>query len=979
VTRLLRRVADHGLALATVAAIAVAAILTTAGHAASPGAGWTAVATGPTTGLADGTPIVVNIKANPDVTVFDVELRQCKAGVTYAQRADVLPDAGNCPDKPVSSTADQVVPRGGDAFSAAVHTDAGVDIPFKVGVGTIDFGSGTFSCDEETPCVLVVQVHLSGTFEYTTIPLTFVNDALAAACGGPAAGVLSSGGSDQMQDAWALWTKDLCTRPGAAGSASRAAFVGEGTAVTSFAGGNLDLVYTAAGYNADVGLAADAPSKRAAVATPVALNAAVVAVGGGYLTSTGAKQPYPEIKLTAAEVAALFGGGLPWVQDERNTFEKDIYARNPVLNNRLSAAVPTAKPMLPSEAESSTWFLTNFLSQRAPDDWIAPNEAKAKRGPVLSAATAKPTFPFADTFTGRPVLSKVTDAARNAVSTEGPIWAITDLATARALGMTPASIEVSPGQFVAPTEESMQAAVATMNQDDQGILLPDPGAAATGGAAASTATPYPLTYVEYAMAPAEPLVDATCTLRTDSQALLTSWLQYVTGDGQQVLPDGMAPLTPDLVARAGETIPEIGTAAVTGPCTGRTSAPGAVGGPGGAGPGGLGSSSIPSSASQLSANTPTAAAAAATGSPAADAKEAIAIPAFAGHKLADTTGSVVALIGIVLITSLAAWLTAGRRVGAVSFAGGGSTGAAGSGRSNTGALVMLWAGVAIAGLGLVVYQLGPLLQQREQHDLLAEYRTEVRHAANESSGLPGTSTATKPPAPGDPVAVMELGALRTQAVVVEGVSPTETRKGPGHVPGTAGLGQPGNAAVVGRRNGYGGTFADLAQLRKGDRILVTTTQGQTVYRVRTVATRTITDPPGDDTSSTTAKPDRDAISVDALYGPSKDDRLTLVTSASRAPWNSSDAIVVTARMEGKPFEPTPQNGRSDDESGRNAEHGVWASVVLSVVLYGAAIAAAVLLYRKMRFRIAYILTIAPLVALTVITGETLSRLLPAWM
>jgi hypothetical protein len=54
-------------------------------------------------------------------------------------------------------------------------------------------------------------------------------------------------------------------------------------------------------------------------------------------------------------------------------------------------------------------------------------------------------------------------------------------------------------------------------------------------------------------------------------------------------------------------------------------------------------------------------------------------------------------------------------------------------------------------------------------------------------------------------------------------------------------------------------------------------------------------------------------------------------------------------------------------------------VLLSVLLYGGAIAAAVALYARMRFRVAYILTLAPLVLLTVITGVTLNRLLPAWM
>ena len=221
----------------------------------------------------------------------------------------------------------------------------------------------------------------------------------------------------------------------------------------------------------------------------------------------------------------------------------------------------------------------------------------------------------------------------------------------------------------------------------------------------------------------------------------------------------------------------------------------------------------------------------------------------AGHKLVDTDGSVIALIGIVLITTLAAWLTAGKPRSTALVGAGSSGTTAAPGRSNFGGLAMLWAGVAVAGIGLVVYQLGPLLQQREQHDLLSEYRTEIRHAANSGSGIASTGGVAKAPADGDPVGVLEVGSLQTQAVVVEGVTPTETRKGPGHVPGTAGLGQPGNAAVVARRNGYGGAFADLSQVRKGDRILVTTTQGQSVYVVRTTKTESISDPPDDSSGS----------------------------------------------------------------------------------------------------------------------------------
>ena len=218
--------------------------------------------------------------------------------------------------------------------------------------------------------------------------------------------------------------------------------------------------------------------------------------------------------------------------------------------------------------------------------------------------------------------------------------------------------------------------------------------------------------------------------------------------------------------------------------------------------------------------------------------------------------------------------------------------------------------------------------------------------------------------------------------MIEGVSSSDTRKGPGHVPGTAGLGQPGNSAVVARRNAFGGSFRDLANLDKGARILVTTTQGQSVYAVRSIATRSLTsDDPTDGTSSPIAKESGGShdVTVGKLYGPTENDRLTLVTSATRAPWNGSEATVVTAEIVGKPFPPTPQAGRSNDQTGRSGDGTAWASVVLVILLYVGAVVAAVFLYRKLRFRVAYVLTIAPLVALTVVVGETLSRLLPAWM
>ena len=142
-----------------------------------------------------------------------------------------------------------------------------------------------------------------------------------------------------------------------------------------------------------------------------------------------------------------------------------------------------------------------------------------------------------------------------------------------------------------------------------------------------------------------------------------------------------------------------------------------------------------------------------------------------------------------------------------------------------------WLLVTVVGVGLVIYGLGPMLEQRDQRNLLADYRVEIETAANEAFGLPGVEEITEAPAPGDPVAIVEIPSIEFRQVVVEGVGPQQTRHGPGHVPGTAGPGQPGNSAVVGRQGAFGGPFSEIDDLETGDEIVVTTIQGQSLYVV----------------------------------------------------------------------------------------------------------------------------------------------------
>jgi sortase A len=325
-----------------------------------------------------------------------------------------------------------------------------------------------------------------------------------------------------------------------------------------------------------------------------------------------------------------------------------------------------------------------------------------------------------------------------------------------------------------------------------------------------------------------------------------------------------------------------------------------------------------------------------------------------------------------------------------------------------GVAVLVWLVVTATVIALVIYGVGPLLEQRDQDALLDDYRQQIEYASNREFTVVDAAVPIEAPSTGTPVAIIDIPDIGVEQVVVEGVGPQQTRKGPGHVPGTAGPGQPGNSAIVARRSAFGGVFRQLDHLERGDEILVTTTQGQSVYDVTTVRTAsigdgdqsaTLSEAPAEQTttstgdpaapvraddpaaaSTTTASPALPSgdLTIDDLYGPSEDDRLTLVTSVSLVPWSTDRASVVVAELKDIPFEPTPQGGRTDASDGRSADPSAWAPLALAGAFYLIAIVAAVVLYRRARPRSAYLLTAPPILAATMLVAEATARTLPAW-
>jgi len=576
----------------------------------------------PTSGVTDGQAVAINIRNTAGATALAAAVQLCRSGVSYLPSevgggSPTAPDfqiAGpNCPEVAISSSSDL---NTNDNARGNFADPEGETFLYRVGAGITTWKdrngtSRTLTCDSDHPCSLVVEVAYTDggapRWRPFVFEVTYAKDDPFGGCGGPAKGAIETGGSDRMIDAWVAWTRQECTRPGRSGAASRATFVGEGNAVTCFSSGDLDLAYTAGGYDPAMGLLPPSDSSqqcrgnRPAVAVPIAVNAAVLGVAGGQKL-VGHNVPFRSVKLKVDEVATLLSGGS---SPAMNPYLAAIRERNPeFVGGFFSSGGGFAGNPVGAYAgpEATSWYATRWLKTLAPDAWRVPENATfgdeqgLPRGIDTSLALAKPSFAKAlSLLTGRPVMRK----GVLGVPFEGTgVFALTDLATAKAIALTPVQLANARGDFVAPTPESLLAAVAVMKPDDQGILISDPSATADP----AKVQPYPLTMVEYALAPAEALVDEKCGPRTDSQALLKGWLAHLVGDGQASLPPGFVPLPPDLRTAAGAAIDKVGATPTTktcpdteGPATPTdpgTGVPSAV-----TGPAGTGWTPIPSSAS----------------------------------------------------------------------------------------------------------------------------------------------------------------------------------------------------------------------------------------------------------------------------------------------------------------------------------------------------------------------------------------------
>jgi sortase A len=188
-----------------------------------------------------------------------------------------------------------------------------------------------------------------------------------------------------------------------------------------------------------------------------------------------------------------------------------------------------------------------------------------------------------------------------------------------------------------------------------------------------------------------------------------------------------------------------------------------------------------------------------------------------------------------------------------------------------GAVVLLFVGYQLWGTGLS--------ERASQSKLKKQGLAPISVPPPSPAASAPDATASTPT--GQAIAHLVIPKIGVDKYVVDGVSTSQLRQGPGHYPGTPSPGQPGNAGIAGHRTTYGAPFYRLNELQPGDAIVVTTRAGEFHYAVA---------------DSKVVKP-TDVSVLD----PTPDNRLTLTTCTPR--FSASSRLIVVSHMVSPPSPP----------------------------------------------------------------------------
>lgn len=133
---------------------------------------------------------------------------------------------------------------------------------------------------------------------------------------------------------------------------------------------------------------------------------------------------------------------------------------------------------------------------------------------------------------------------------------------------------------------------------------------------------------------------------------------------------------------------------------------------------------------------------------------------------------------------------------------------------------------------IVAFEFGARPRNAAGAELLPTNRPVRSIDASLTVAPPSTLLAAEPAvAVAEPPLAIRIPSIGVDQAVVDGVSRSHLRNGPGHYPGTALPGQPGNMVISGHRTTYTRPFYALDLLEAGDSVFVDTASGTFEYVV----------------------------------------------------------------------------------------------------------------------------------------------------
>jgi sortase A len=264
-------------------------------------------------------------------------------------------------------------------------------------------------------------------------------------------------------------------------------------------------------------------------------------------------------------------------------------------------------------------------------------------------------------------------------------------------------------------------------------------------------------------------------------------------------------------------------------------------------------------------------------------------------------------------------------------------------------IVMAIGGALTGGFLLYEFWLTGLIQSRSQARLLTEFKATLV--------LDDTPALITPPE-GRPVGVIEIPSIGVSQVMVQGISSSDTKLGPGHDPATPAPGQAGNAVVVGRRAAYGAPFAKLNEISQGAEIDVLTRQGLFTYTAQHILLNV-------------------PLGSPAMARQGKASLLTLITSDPA--YTAQQELVVVAKLKGHGLQapgplPLPPPG---EQPGKTTNESQWGRILLWGELLAVAIGVTwYLLRRRWSTAVTYLLAAPILIALAFLFYGAVDTLLP---